>query len=112
MKLFNEYINMLKNYANFSDRTTVRGYWMAVLGNIIVSFVIGAIGALLHLDILSSIYSLVVLIPGLAICVRRLRDAGKAWPWIFISLVPLVGWIILIVFMCKASVPDNGTPVV
>ncbi len=108
MSFFNEYINMWKNYVNFKDRTTVRGYWMAFLVNFIVSFVLGIIG----IDILISLYSLATLLPSLAICVRRLRDGGNGWGWIFISLVPLVGWIILIVKLCKASAPADEVPVV
>ena len=107
-----EFLNMWKNYVNFSDRTTVRGYWMAFLFNFIASFIVGLIGSLLGIGFISTIYSLAVLLPGLGICIRRLRDAGKGWGWIFIALVPLVGWIILIVFLCKASIPDDGTPVV
>ena len=100
-----EYLDMWKNYANFSGRTSVRGYWMAVLFNMIVTFVIGLVVSLLHLpEIVTTIYSLAIMIPGLAITVRRLRDAGQGWGWIFISFVPLVGVIILIVKLCKHSV--------
>lgn len=101
-----EYIQMWKNYANFSGRTSVRGYWMAYLFNFLAGAVLGIIvGIVPALSFLSSLYSLAALIPGLAITVRRLRDAGKAWGWIFISLVPLAGIIILIVMLCKPSVP-------
>ena len=108
----NEYLNMWKNYVNFSDRTTVRGYWMAILFHIIASFIVGLVSGLLGTELIASLYSLATLLPGLAIMIRRLRDAGKAWGWIFISLVPIVGWIIQIVMLCKPSVPDDGVPVV
>ena len=101
-----EYLEMWKHYADFKGRTTVRGYWMAFLFNVIVSFVLGFIAGILPvLSFLGTIYTLAALIPGLALSVRRLRDAGKGWGWLFISLVPLVGSIILIVMLCKASVP-------
>lgn len=106
----NEYVAMWKNYVNFSDRTTVRGYWMAFLINWAISLVLGILANAIHaVSFLPTIYSLATLIPGLAIAVRRLRDAGKAWGWIFIGLVPLVGWIVLIVFLCQSSTPDNPT---
>ncbi|MBE7017312.1 MAG: DUF805 domain-containing protein [Ruminococcaceae bacterium] len=108
MNFFGPYLNMWKNYVNFSDRTTVRGYWMAVLVNIIASTILGIIG----IKLLISLYSLATFIPGIAMCVRRLRDSGRKWGWIFISLVPLVGWIILIVMLCKASMPEDDVPVV
>jgi len=99
-----EYIEMWKHYADFSGRTTVRGYWMAILFNLIASFLIGFIASLTGLTILSSLYSLAILIPGLAICIRRLRDAGCHWANIFWSFLPLVGFIILIIKLCKKSV--------
>ena len=101
--IINCYVDMWKNFANFSGRTDVGGYWWAVLGNFIVSFVLSLIGV----EILISVYSLATLIPTLSIAVRRLRDAGKGWGWLFITLVPLVGWIIFLVMMCKPSVNSN-----
>ena len=101
--IINCYVDMWKNFANFSGRTSVGGYWWAYLGNIIVSIVLGLIGV----EVLITVYSLATLIPTLSIAVRRLRAAGKGWGWLFINLVPLVGWIIFIVMMCKPSVNDN-----
>lgn len=101
-----EYIAMWKNYANFSDRTSVRGYWMAYLLNMIIGFVIGAIaGAVPALTVLGTIYSVAAFIPGLAITVRRLRDAGHTWLSYFWLLLPVIGWIIFIVRLCKKSIP-------
>ena len=105
-----EYLAMWKNYANFSDCTSVRGYWMAFLFNFLAGLVLGAIVAIIpDLAFISSLYALAALVPGLAICVRRLRDAGKPWPWLFISLIPIVGAIILIVMLCKPSVSNGAT---
>ena len=99
-----EYIAMWKNYANFSGRTSVRGYWMAFLFNFIISGVLSAItGALPALAVLASVYSLAALIPGLAINVRRLRDAGYTWLTLLWMLVPIVGWIIVLIRLCKKS---------
>ena len=101
--IINCYVDMWKNFANFSGRTNVGGYWWAVLGNFIVSFVLSLIGV----EVLISVYSIATLIPTLSIAVRRLRDAGKGWGWLFITLIPLVGWIIFIIMMCKPSVDNN-----
>ena len=101
--IINCYVDMWKNFANFSGRTSVGGYWWAYLGNIIVSIVLGLIGV----EVLITVYSLATLIPTLSIAVRRLRDAGKSWGWLFINLVPLVGWIIFIIMLCKPSVNSN-----
>ena len=107
-----EYIAMWKNYVNFSDRTSVRGYWMAFLFNFIAALVLGVLAAIVPvLSFLSGIYSLAVLIPGLAIVIRRLRDAGKQWYAIFIAFVPLVGGILLIVWLCQPTVSNEGAQV-
>lgn len=107
-----EYINYWKNYVNFSDRTTRRGYWMAFLFNVIVSFVVGIIIGVIGLEFLTTLWSLANLLPGLGIAVRRLRDAGKHWAWIFINFIPGIGQIIFIIMLCKRSAEDNGVPVV
>ena len=99
---------MWKNYANFNGKTNVRGYWMAFLFNIIASFVIGFIARLLPaLSILSTLYSLAALIPGLALTVRRLLDGGCNWTAIFLNLIPLVGTILLIIKLCKPSIVEE-----
>ena len=108
-----EFVNMWKNYVNFTDRTTVRGFWMAILFNIIVAIVLSVIFVvILDIVIIYVLYVLAVFLPGLAIQIRRLRDAGKKWTWIFINLVPLAGIIIYIVLLCKESKPADGVPVV
>ena len=110
--IFKEYIAMWTNYVNFNDRTTVRGYWMAVLWNVVAAMIVGLIGGIFHTTALSYLYSLAILVPGIAITVRRLKDMGKPWQYILFALIPLVGAILLIVWCCKPSVPDDGTPVV
>lgn len=105
-----EYLDMWKNYANFSGRTSVRGYWMAFLVNFIVGIVITILVAIIPaLAIVSTLYSLAAVIPGLAISVRRLNDAGYRWVHILLGFIPLVGVIILIVLLCKASVPTENS---
>jgi uncharacterized membrane protein YhaH (DUF805 family) len=99
-----EYIAMWKNFANFNDRTTVRGYWMATLINFVVSFGLGLLADVPVLGLLSTIYSIAVIVPGIALCVRRLNDSGRPWYNIFWSFLPIAGLIILIVKFCKPSI--------
>ena len=108
-----EFVNMWKNYVNFGARTTVRGYWMAFLFHFIVLVVLAIISTIASsLSFLYYLYALAALVPALAMAVRRLRDAGKAWTNIFWAFLPLVGTIILIVLLVKPSVPEDGVPVV
>ena len=106
----NYYTDVIKKYTQFTGRATRKEYWMFVLFNVIISFVIGFIDKLLGLDftlglwqtgVLSIIYSLFVLLPGTAVSVRRLHDIDKSGWNLLLSLIPLVGAIIVIVFMCK-----------
>ena len=102
--------NFFTQYATFSGRATRSEYWYVFLFNMIVSAVLnGVLGMLLPsvAAILGGIYSLAVLIPGLALCWRRLHDIGKSGACVLFALIPLVGWIIVLVFLCKDSGPDN-----
>lgn len=114
-----EYLDMWRNYFNFSGRTSVRGYWMAILFNFIFTFGYGIImgiiysatesdGVLAASSIIYWLYTFACFIPGLSIVIRRLRDGGYSWPWIFMSLIPLAGAIVLIVLLCHASVSPAG----
>lgn len=98
------YLKVLKNYVGFSGRARRKEYWMFFLFSIIVSCVLTGIDAALKLNgVLAIIYSLAVILPGLAVTVRRLHDIGKSGWWILIGMVPLVGGILLLVFVCKNS---------
>jgi len=131
------YVAYWKNYANFNDRTSRAGYWWVVLMNFIISLVLSIIstvaalgifatamgnpyaatdplawlsfGGITAISIISTGWSLVNLVPGLAISVRRLHDVGRSWPWILINLIPVVGTIIYIVFVATAQKhpPEN-----
>lgn len=94
------YVAMWTNYFNFSGRTSRPGYWWAVLCNFIVSTVLG------YIPYVGTLYALAALIPGLAMGIRRLNDAGKQWTWIFINFVPLIGQIIYIVMLCQPTAPE------
>lgn len=101
------YLAVLKKYADFSGRARRKEYWMFFLFNVIFALAMGllsavpAVGGLFK--ILAVIYSLALLVPGLAVTVRRLHDSGKSGWYILISLIPLVGTILLLVAVCKDS---------
>ena len=101
---------VFKNYANFNGRARRAEYWYFALVNlllIIPFYIIGMVGAVNHSTGLSmlgfSIYGIAalgMLIPGLAVAVRRLHDLNKSgWNYLFV-LIPLVGPIILLVWFC------------
>jgi uncharacterized membrane protein YhaH (DUF805 family) len=92
------YLAVLKKYAVFNGRARRKEYWMFFLFNLIFSFVLGFIDGILGTVFIGTIYGLVVLIPGIAVTVRRLHDIGRTGWWVLIGLIPLIGLIVLIVF--------------
>ncbi len=107
------YLKVLKQYADFEGRARREEYWMFLLFNIIFGGVAFAIDMILMKTIgfsimLYAIYSLALLIPGIAVTVRRLHDVGKSGWWIFIGLIPLIGGIWLIVLEVTDSVPGEN----
>lgn len=106
----NWYLKVLKNYAVFSGRARRKEYWMFVLFNFIFAIVAMILDNILGTAIENVgygffyiLYALAVLIPSLAVAVRRLHDVGKSGWWIFISLIPIVGVIWLLVLLVTNS---------
>ena len=105
---FDYYLDVIKNkYAQFTGRARRSEYWYFVLFNILIGIGISLIDVFAGTAFLNIIYSLAVLVPGLAVAVRRLHDTGRSGIWILIGLIPLIGVIVLIVFMVEDSKPDN-----
>lgn len=105
----NWYLDALKKYVDFSGRARRKAYWFFVLFNLIISFVLGFIDGLMGLaseggvGLLGGLYSLAVLLPGIAVSVRRLHDTGRSGWWLLIGFIPLIGVLVLIVFMVMDS---------
>ncbi|MDP2991136.1 MAG: DUF805 domain-containing protein [Kiritimatiellota bacterium] len=106
----NWYLAALKKYAEFSGRARRKEYWMFVLFNLIFSIVLslldqlfGTVSKDIGLGVCSGLYALAVLLPGLALSVRRLHDIGKRGWWLLIALIPHFGGIWLIVLLATAS---------
>ena len=97
-----------KKYAVFSGRARRKEYWMFVLFNILASLVFGFVCGLAGAPNAAHLYTLAALLPGLAVCARRLHDIGKSGWWMFIALVPFVGAIVLLVFVCTDSQPGSN----
>ncbi|MGW8883335.1 DUF805 domain-containing protein [Streptomyces sp. NPDC055749] len=95
----NWYLTVLKNYAGFSGRARRKEYWMFVLFNFIAAMVLAGIGVAIDTQIPYILYLVATVVPTLAVVVRRLHDTGRSGWWILISFVPLVGGIILLVFL-------------
>ena len=101
--MFNNYIAVLKKDVEFSGRAGRPEFWWFVLANFLVSLVGALVAGVIHVPALSTLYSLAVLLPSLAVGARRLRDAGFS-PWLLLlGLIPLIGWIALIILYIMPS---------
>lgn len=102
----NHYTNVLKKYADFSGRARRQEYWMfTLIQSIIVIALVAVDFALGTMPIITLVYTLGTLVPTLAVLVRRLHDLGKSGWWYFISFVPFVGGIWLLVLTATAGQP-------
>lgn len=109
------YLMALKKYAEFQGRAQRKEYWMFTLFNFLAMVLLGSVGALLGGggegglgDVLQGLYGLGVLVPGIAVTVRRLHDIGKSGWWGLVALIPLIGSLILIYFAVKDSQPETN----
>jgi len=98
------FLKVLKQYADFKSRARRTEYWMFTLFYCIFALVAGIIDGILGLEIgVGALLALALLVPSFAVSVRRLHDIGKSgWNLLFM-LLPIVGWILLIVWACKDS---------
>lgn len=111
----NWYLKVLRQFADFSGRARRKEYWMFALFNMIFIIVAMILDNVLGLTVgglpyglFYFLYALVILIPGLAVSVRRLHDVGKSGWMILISLIPIVGGIWLLVLMLTDSNPGDN----
>ena len=100
----NWYLAALKKYAVFSGRARRKEYWLFVLFSVIIAVVLGVVEVLVGgPGVLPSLYYLAVLIPTIAVGVRRLHDTNRSGWWLLIGLIPVVGGIVLLVFTVQDS---------
>jgi uncharacterized membrane protein YhaH (DUF805 family) len=111
----NWYLEVLKKYAVFSGRAQRKEYWYFCLFNLIIGLIFtgldsltGTFSAEAGMGILGFIYSLAIMIPGLAVTVRRLHDTDRTGWWLFITLIPIIGGIVLLVFLVQDGTPDEN----
>ena len=111
----NWYIEVLKKYAVFSGRARRKEYWYFVLFSTLIAIVLaiidgvtGSLSAEAGIGLLSGIYALGVLIPSIAVGVRRLHDTNRSGWWLLIALIPIIGAIVLLVFLADDSKPEEN----
>jgi uncharacterized membrane protein YhaH (DUF805 family) len=112
----NWYLMVLKNYMGFSGRARRKEYCMYTLFNVIIivglqilaavmAFVSGTLATIFGLLII--VYSLGVLLPSIAVAIRRMHDTDRSGWWLLLGLVPLLGIVILVFACLPGTVGDN-----
>lgn len=103
------FIKVLKHYNDFKTRAIRKEYWMFTLFSVIISSILALIDNNLGTEVntgtglFGGIYSLLILVPTLAVSVRRLHDIGKSGWMLLVALIPLIGAIWLLILFCKDS---------
>lgn len=102
------YLHVLRNFSSFSTRARRKEYWMFVLVNLGISIGLMALDNVFGLTYtgassgpLTSLYSLVVLVPSIAVAVRRLHDINKPGWWLLVAFVPVLGALYLLYLFCQ-----------
>ncbi len=109
------FIMALKKYATFSGRARRKEYWFFVLFYVLISIVATLIDAMtgsfdpaMGMGMLGLLVALALLIPSLAVAVRRLHDTDRSGWWLLLCLIPLIGGIWLLVLLCLDSTPGDN----
>ncbi len=108
----NWYLGVLKKYTVFTGRAQRAEYWYFVLFNLIIIFVLGFIDGLLgtggaYGGVLGGIYMLAVLLPSIAVGIRRLHDTDRSGWWLLLGLIPLAGLVLLVFFVLDSTPGEN-----
>lgn len=98
----------MARFNQFSGRTGVGSFWRFTGANIVIFLVLGLLGVVSSLLLIAYlVYWVIVIIPSIAIAIRRLHDTDRSGWFLLVGLIPLVGWIILLVFYIQPSGPPN-----
>jgi len=110
----NWYLDVWKKFAVFQGRSRRKEYWYFLLCNVIAGMVLGVVDGLTGMlddatgiGLLSGLYMLAVLIPSLAVSVRRLHDTGRSGWWMLLGIIPLLGLVVLF-FAAQDSQPGDN----
>lgn len=109
------YLIVLKKYLVFEGRARRKEYWFFILFNILIGIglaiidnMTGTLNAETGTGLLSGIYSLAVLIPTIAVAIRRLHDTDRSGWWLLLAFVPLIGGLVLLVFFVLDGTPGSN----
>ena len=112
--------SFFSNYANFQGRTRRSGYWWVVLFLVVISAVLWFVDLQLFAGVwpqdlldqgsgpISIVFGLAIIVPVIALGVRRLHDTNRSGWWVLLGFIPLIGSIVLFVFYVLDSTPGEN----
>lgn len=98
----------LRKYAVLRGRARRSEYWWFVLFNLLTAIVAALIGLALDTSLVENVLGLALFVPSIAVGVRRLHDTGRSGWWTLLALVPVVGWIVLLVWAGQDGTPSDN----
>lgn len=111
----NWYLYALKKYTVFAGRAQRQEYWYFFLINLVITLALGIVDHLLNTPgsedgtgLLGGVYSLAVLLPSVAVGIRRLHDIGRSGWWMLLSLIPVLGFLVLLYFFVQDGQPGTN----
>jgi uncharacterized membrane protein YhaH (DUF805 family) len=108
------YLKVLRNYIGFRGRARRKEFWMFTLVNLILIFVLGVIDKILGWDraggegVLSPLYGVLLFLPWWAVMFRRLHDTDRSAWWLLLIFIPIVGWVVILLFNCQDGTPGEN----
>ena len=103
------YLKVITNYVGFTGRARRKEYWMYCLFYIIIGIAIGVVERVISMDgVLSGLYSLALLLPSIAVSIRRMHDTGRSGWWLLLNFIPILGWLIFLFFTVQDSQPGEN----
>jgi len=117
MELFQEYfIEVLKKYTVFTGRARRKEYWMFTLFYIVIYILLTVVAGLLSnlpgvgvvMAFIPLVFCLALLVPSIAVAIRRLHDTNRSGWWLLLGFVPVIGGIVLLVFLVKEGTPGEN----
>ena len=103
------FIYVLKKYAVFSGRASRREFWTFQLVAFLISIVLAILSTLVSaVTLLGLVFSLALIVPSIAVSVRRLHDYGYSGWLVLIAFIPLIGIVVLIFLWAQPGKPDTN----
>ncbi|WP_330343154.1 DUF805 domain-containing protein [Streptomyces sp. NBC_00557] len=103
------YTDVLRKYTLFEGRAAREEYWAFTLISVMLAFTLAGVETAIGIrPVLTAAYSLAVLLPSMAVAVRRLHDTGRTGWWLLLALIPVAGAIVLIIYLAGDSDPKTN----